>query len=107
MHAFESAELAWVAVHQLPCGVEVILGCNGYIWLAPPQSNTAIDAGAEPRTAPQAAAEVPLAVREALCRVRCVAPTCRNDDIEMIWLASAARHEPRATVATELLYDMF
>jgi exosome complex component RRP4 len=27
--------------HKLPCGVNVILGCNGYVWVAPPAAHGA------------------------------------------------------------------
>lgn len=51
--------------HALPCGVEVILGNNGYVWLSPPGAKEG-DAAAAPATA----APVDADVRERICRVR-------------------------------------
>ena len=59
--------------HLLSCGVSVILGCNGYVWVAPPPKvkatgETSImsdDTGEE-----QTGTEVSLSTRESMCRVR-------------------------------------
>merc|ERR1711865_142308 len=52
--------------HQLPCGVTLILGCNGYVWVAPPTQSTASSGESES----EAADAVTLSTREAICRVR-------------------------------------
>ena len=54
------------AVHQLPCGVTLILGCNGYVWVAPPEKGSSN--ASEPET--PIVKSVSLSTREAICRVR-------------------------------------
>jgi exosome complex component RRP4 len=63
--------------HQLPCGVALILGCNGYVWVAPPTSRPPTEAQAGPEghsdvgnVGASAYAAVSLSTREAVCRVR-------------------------------------
>lgn len=50
--------------HQLPCGVSVVLGNNGYIWIGAPQPDPADPA------APSATEDVELDMREKIARVR-------------------------------------
>ena len=69
-------------VHVLPCGVSVVLGCNGYVWVAPPPAHPAAGqaaGGDQPAAAAAAAApagtEVSLSTRETMCRVRNAVPS--------------------------------
>lgn len=29
--------------HNLPCGISVIIGNNGYIWISPPEQNNLVE----------------------------------------------------------------
>ena len=52
--------------HSLPCGVDVILGNNGYVWLSAPTPTPQPDAG----DAPRVTRDVSAVERERICRVR-------------------------------------
>jgi exosome complex RNA-binding protein Rrp4 len=59
--------------HLLPCGVSIILGCNGNVWVAPPPKRTKADGDDKSimsESAGDAATEVSLSTRETICRVR-------------------------------------
>ncbi len=59
--------------HLLPCGVSIILGCNGNVWVAPPPKRAKADGDEKSimsESAGDAATEVSLSTRETICRVR-------------------------------------
>ena len=57
--------------HLLPCGVSIILGCNGNVWVAPPPKRTTGDEKSiMSDSAWDAVTEVSLSTRETICRVR-------------------------------------
>lgn len=60
--------------HLLTCGVSVILGCNGYVWVAPPPkpkvSNEPGSIMSTEEEEAQTGTEVSLSTRESMCRVR-------------------------------------
>ena len=68
-------------VHVLPCGVSIVLGCNGYVWVAPPPAHPAAGqaaGGDQPAAAAApapAGSEVSLSTRETMCRVRNAVPS--------------------------------
>eukprot|EP01046_Picozoa_sp_COSAG06_P010543 COSAG06_NODE_577_length_14043_cov_5.505952_5_plen_295_part_00 len=83
--------------HLLSCGVSIILGCNGYVWVAPPPNRVktaAEDISIMSDSVGDAATEVSLSTRESICRVRnAVSTTTRARALPAQAVSSACAYQ--------------